>query len=354
MSAPDSVINVDKIDRIIFFGNAGIGNFILYLPTLRTIKQLYGNLEITCIILKKQLREIARQCHFIDKIIDMTNPSNFLKICTLHKAAVLLSIHDCYIYPLALSIFSRPKYIVGFERVAHWKNKYSQLLTHTITVDKITKEVLYSGKLLEPFGVPHHETTFSAPFFPALKKAGYDGLFREKLYENLLIGMHVSSSPSQPWKAWELHKFSKISELIIDNFPNTRLLFFGTPDAATEIDNVIKTLPSNRCEKLIGHPLSVVAYWLSKCFLLVCNDGGLMHIADALGIKTVAIFGPTDHRIFGPSRGSVVRLGLSCSPCYSFPGDQKYPLRCKDRLCLKRISAELVWKFILDVLEGLK
>jgi ADP-heptose:LPS heptosyltransferase len=50
--------------------------------------------------------------------------------------------------------------------------------------------------------------------------------------------------------------------------------------------------------------LDILPAVIGKCGLLVTNDGGPMHIAVALDVKTVSIFGPVSEEVYGRTRGS--------------------------------------------------
>jgi ADP-heptose:LPS heptosyltransferase len=83
---------------------------------------------------------------------------------------------------------------------------------------------------------------------------------------------------------------------------------------------------------------------MEGCRLFVGNDSGISHMAAALGIPTIAIFGPTDPVLWSP-RGNkvvVVRKEIECSPC-----PQEKFLRCQRAECLYRVE-------MADVLERLK
>ena len=60
---------------------------------------------------------------------------------------------------------------------------------------------------------------------------------------------------------------------------------------------------------------------LSNLDVLVANDGGPLHTAIALGVKTVSIFGPVDDLVYGPypkdENQIVIKEDLSCRPCYN-------------------------------------
>jgi heptosyltransferase-2 len=86
---------------------------------------------------------------------------------------------------------------------------------------------------------------------------------------------------------------------------------------------------------------------ISKATLVLTNDSGPMHIAAALGVPTVAIFGATDDVVTGPvgPRARVVREPVECSPCML----RECPI---DHRCMTRVSAESVCRVALEVLRG--
>ncbi len=55
----------------------------------------------------------------------------------------------------------------------------------------------------------------------------------------------------------------------------------------------------------------------AACDLFLTNDSGPMHIASALGVPTVAVFGATDDQATGPTgaRSRIIREPVECSPC---------------------------------------
>ena len=93
---------------------------------------------------------------------------------------------------------------------------------------------------------------------------------------------------------------------------------------------------------LLGEAMGVI----KECRLFVSNDSGLMHVASALGVPTVAIFGSTDPIATGP-RGAGTRIvthEVSCAPCLR----RECPT---DYRCLLSIEPEEVWEEMEALME---
>jgi len=84
----------------------------------------------------------------------------------------------------------------------------------------------------------------------------------------------------------------------------------------------------------------------AACLAYLTNDSGAMHIASALGIPTVAVFGATNHETTGPTgpRAVVVRRDVACSPCLL----RHCPI---DHRCMAAVSPEMVADAALQLLQ---
>ncbi|MBI2166823.1 MAG: glycosyltransferase family 9 protein [Candidatus Omnitrophica bacterium] len=94
--------------------------------------------------------------------------------------------------------------------------------------------------------------------------------------------------------------------------------------------------------------LGVAAAILEGARLLLANDGGLVHLAHALHVPLVALFGPADPKVYGPFPAypravPVMRRDLPCRPCYS---NFRYNSACVDRECLTELPPEAVKVFL--------
>jgi ADP-heptose:LPS heptosyltransferase len=100
-------------------------------------------------------------------------------------------------------------------------------------------------------------------------------------------------------------------------------------------------LPAGACALTGLEPVGL-ARVLAQAALCVGNDSGVTHLAAAAGCPTVAVFGPSDPRVWGP-RGAVVvdgGQGMACRPCV--PGTQGARACGGARTCLASVTAEVV------------
>lgn len=115
----------------------------------------------------------------------------------------------------------------------------------------------------------------------------------------------------------------------------------GTAEDLRRADGTLIEFPPTA--RLFTDRLSLreTAGLLASCGAVVANDSGLAHVAAAVGVPVVMIFGPTPERTLGPlaPNVTVVRAGLACEPCW-FGARLR---ACAGRLdCLREISVARV------------
>ncbi len=117
-------------------------------------------------------------------------------------------------------------------------------------------------------------------------------------------------------KRWPAAGFAEVAERLITE-ARVDILFAGEPAESALIQEVIG-LMSRRAHNAAGlvtiRQLGVV---MERARLIITNDSAALHVASAVGRPTVAIFGPTDERKYGPtaSASRTIRRRLFCAPC---------------------------------------
>ncbi len=81
---------------------------------------------------------------------------------------------------------------------------------------------------------------------------------------------------------------------------------------------------------------------ISCCDLFIGNDSGLLHVADALGVPSIGIFGPTSPaQLFSPKSSTIALRSAVCPPCYLHQPDFDYNCQ-RDNLCFKSVTTDEV------------
>jgi len=137
-------------------------------------------------------------------------------------------------------------------------------------------------------------------------------------------------------KCWLPERFAEVANRLMAE-SDTEIILFGTANE-TAVSNAIVDGMKRRPIDLTGKTaISELPALLSRCQLFIGNDSGAMHVASAVGLPVVAIFGPTDP--FGTApvtpKCTIVQEKPYCSPCFL--------RRCPtDHRCMTRVSAESV------------
>ncbi len=155
-----------------------------------------------------------------------------------------------------------------------------------------------------------------------------------------LVGIHPGSG--SPKKCWPRERFDDLLRSLTTEDDAAFLLFLGP--AEEEWDRSVPDVPgSARIRTIRNRPLHEVAQLLSLCRVYVGNDSGITHLAAALGVPTVAIFGPTDPRLWKPvgAQVTIVSPDTECAPC-----EREGRVDCEDRTCLKSIGVERMLKAV--------
>ncbi len=143
-------------------------------------------------------------------------------------------------------------------------------------------------------------------------------------------------------KHWDKGKFSEVADLLAEKH-SARILILGSEaerDICGSVKKKMKSAVINACGRTAILQFAALA---GMCDLIIANDGGPLHIAVAMGAKTVGVFGPVDEKIYGqyPSgdKHRVVTGKAECRPCY-----KNFKLReCDIRKCLDTVTAQEVF-----------
>ncbi len=163
----------------------------------------------------------------------------------------------------------------------------------------------------------------------------------------LPAGSWIGVSPGAAYgtaKQWLPERFAAAARSLADKL-DARVAVFGS-SAEADLCKAIAAQAGPRAHSLAGRTtLRQFIELAATCTVYLTNDSGPMHVAAALGLPTVAIFGATDHVATGPSASwaKVVRHQVECSPCLL----RECPI---DHRCMTRVTADEVVEEALRLL----
>jgi heptosyltransferase-2 len=157
----------------------------------------------------------------------------------------------------------------------------------------------------------------------------------------------VAVAPGSRWRAKRWGGFAALCDGLVS--AGRRVVLVGDAEDRHDTAPIAATL-GNRCIDAAGTAsLTETAALIARCEAFVGNDSGLMHLAEAVGVPVVALFGPTVHEFgYAPSLplSRTIERRLACRPC-SRNGATPCPKRTYE--CLERIHAEVVLRTVLEI-----
>jgi heptosyltransferase-2 len=318
-----------------------VGDAIMALPALRAIRQRHPDATIS-IVARPYVADIYREQQVCDELIPYDpngehhgwsggeKLASELRNCKFDVALLLQNAFDAAWLAWRAQIPQR----IGYARDAR-----SLLLTKAIPVPK-------------PGEIPPHEKFY---YLELLCRAGWlDRLTdephitlrvpdatRHRALQTLLeagsrphatrIAVGAGASYGSA-KCWPPDRFAKALNALLSR-TDADVILFGTPSelpVSAAIAAGLQRAPINLTGKTSIADLPAL---LSQCHLFLGNDSGAMHVAAAVGLPVVAVFGPTDPKGTAPvtPRVTIVQQKPYCSPCF---------LRCcpTDHRCMTAVT----------------
>jgi heptosyltransferase-2 len=147
-----------------------------------------------------------------------------------------------------------------------------------------------------------------------------DEVWREQDLGSCLV-IAVALGSIQPHKRWPLEKYIELCQELLADEPSRRFLLVGTPADRLLAGHFLACVGKAGIDLVGKTSISQLAALLKRCSLLIGNDGGAMHLGDAVGCKVVSIVPGIEYPdSIEPwkNREYAVRHEVDCAPCYNF------------------------------------
>lgn len=312
-----------------------VGDAVMSLPALRALRDRYPHAKMS-ILARPWVADLYGRESFCDELIPWPGYQwSIISEIRKRKFDCVILLQNAFGAAATVALAQIP-HRIGYDRDARgW------LLTNAVPPPR-------------PGEIPPHESYYylellrraklidtPLPAEPLIRLSG------RSLQPEQIVGVSPGAAYGGA-KRWLPERFAEAA-MEIARKDHDSVMLFGT-DAEKEVCSQIeKTISANGIQviNLAGKtPLSHFIELAGRCRVFLTNDSGSMHIASALGVPTVAIFGATNHITTGPTGplARVVREPVECSPCLK----RECPI---DHRCMTRVSSDRVATEALELLK---
>jgi ADP-heptose:LPS heptosyltransferase len=323
-------MNLKDINKILFITLSNIGDVILTLPVLSALKDNFPSAVIDVVVGPKP-EEVFRKDPRVNRIFiynkyaDLKEKLEFIKKLRAEK------------YDLAIDMKTSimPMLILAKNRSGIFlKNKR----------DAEHKRIKHLSCLI-PFGIAYREQ--KNIYIDKDSKGAVDRILADNGVQDSDILIGISHGSKSRLKQWTKEGFIDVIKNIMKD-QRYKIVLIGDikeTDISKEITRAVKQ--SGVIDLTGKTSLGELFALINRFKLLLTCDSASMHIASDLGVRVVALFGPTDPKEYGPrgSKDIILRKNLKCSPC------KKAQCKLETHECMKSISASEVFEAIKNLIE---
>lgn len=354
-----TVANKTDIPKILLIKLGAVGDLVLASPFFDRLRNHFPHSEIVLVVGRSSYLAVENNpC--IDRLI-LADDFVLYKGRLLTRSLELLRLvarlrkED---FDLAFVLhrawpFNLLAYLTGTPvRVGFGRGREGVFLTHPTAVHRVQNERESYLDLLRTMDIPSvYKQTY---FFLDQEEKDFLNLFLERYgigsdEEMLAIapGGGDNAKSSMVTKRWPMENYIGLIRRVQQEHP-CRVVLCGGPGDRTITNSILESCPD--CIDATDLSFGDMASLFRRCRAFVGNDSAPNHIASALGIPCIGIFGPTDPRQWAPpdSNSHVVIKPVECHPCFN---DGKFP-ECSHIKCLTSITVDDVWQHLGPILSS--
>lgn len=347
---------IENIRKILIIKLAAIGDSILMIPMLRTLRKSFPDTEITfvCSYINE---DIIRKIPYVDKIINcdvhsfLKNPFGFVKFISKIREVNYDVIIDAGQWERINSIITaltKSDCSIGFKTDGQYKHFiYNMVVPH----QRKTHELENFIDLLSPLGITINENDKKLEYFLSNenRKFAYSFWQDKDLENRSVICLHPGCGENGKPREWENENYIALGNRLTNYDESIRILITGSPSEVDRCENIAEGIQRNVINTAGKFLLDDVVALVEKATLIVCSNTGMLHIASCVGTKTMGLHGPTNPQKWGAydQKSVLIQSDKLCSPCLYLGHDYG----CKTWPCMSHISVDDVFIHIRKALN---
>lgn len=333
----------EEVKKILIIKFGGVGDVLLSTAIIKNLKDYFTNPKIY-FLTSPSTSDVVDGNPNLERVLtfDLKNDKSYCLIKTIRKQKYDLIIDLCTNPRTNLvNFFSGAKYRMGFD--FPFRN-----FGYNIKIPARDKGGEYHNLdfnllALDYIGIPITSREQNI-YLEKIHTDYADKFIKENNIDNKkIIGIPISGG----WetKKYKVNDYISLLEMINKEYDINFLLMWGTQSEKAECEKINSKIKNSFIIPPSG--LKYLAAFLKRCDIVISNDSGPMHIASAVKVPVLGIFGPTDPKIQGPygeNNLTITNDTLECLRCQL--------LECKiGNICMTELSKE---KIILKMKELIK
>ncbi len=347
---------IQNVKKILFIKLAAIGDSILLIPTLRTLKKAFPGSELTFICTKINYA-VAKKTKYIDKVVEIDVHSylrkpwkfiEFIKELRRNKYEIVIDAGQWERINAIMTMLSRADYSVGFRTEGQLKHfGYDSVVMHTRTKHELETFL----DLLVPLGINITDEDKKLEYFLNDEDFNFAHEFwsRHSLEGRTVICLHPGCGENGKPREWSVENYIRLGKRLVEYDDNLRILITGAKLEEERCEEIARGIGANTINTAGQFPLDNVVALVKKAKLIVCSNTGMLHIASCVGTKTMGLHGPTNPVKWGSYNKNAVLIQSDkfCSPCLYLGHDYG----CQAPQCMAHISVDDVFIYIRKALN---
>jgi ADP-heptose:LPS heptosyltransferase len=282
----------------------GLGDFLCVVPALRALRAALPQAHITLIGLAQTRPLVSRFSHYVDELRPFPGFPGIreVEVVLPELLAFLKEVQGNF--DLAIQLHGSGEVSNQFVALMGAKHTAGFYLSGRFCPDPerfrpystSEPEVVRNLRLMAFLGIPLKGTHLEFPLWPADEEAlaalGETVGLRPAGY----ICLHAGASEER--RCWSPHRFAAVADALAGQ--GYQIVLTGTETEQTRTAAVREAMRQPAIDLTGRTELGTLAALLSKASLLICNDTGVSHLADALAVPSVVIFQNADARRWAP------------------------------------------------------
>ncbi len=330
-----------------------VGDAVMSVPALQALRRHFPEAHIA-ILARPWVADLYGREPFCDEVIPYSPPRGWRGLAEKWTLARALREHrfECAILlPNAFEAAALARLAGIPVRIGYARESRGWLLSHAIPTpdngETPAHQRFYYLELLKRAGLIQKDSGDGPIRLSGTGAAARLG--RLRFQEAAMTGSVIGVSPGAAYggaKRWLPERFAAAA-VHVARERRASVALFGSKEEFSICQSVREAVEAAGLQSINFAGATSLADFIelaAACEVFLTNDSGPMHIASALGVPTIAVFGATDDLATGPTgeHTRVIRVPVDCSPCLL----RECPI---DHRCMTSVSAEMVAQAALDL-----